>query len=64
MADRGFFGFEMWKEAAATGADLLWRVKKKHPPALRKTPAGRIYLSRIYPSQQDQRRGAMESWCA
>src|SRR5450432_4846883 len=28
MADRGFFGFEMWKQAAATGADLLWRVGK------------------------------------
>ena len=28
LADRSFFGFEMWKQAAATGADLLWRVKK------------------------------------
>jgi hypothetical protein len=28
LADRGFFGFEMWKQAAATGADLLWRVRK------------------------------------
>jgi hypothetical protein len=31
LADRGFFGFEMWKQAAATGADLLWRVRKNIP---------------------------------
>jgi hypothetical protein len=28
LADRSFFGFELWKQAGATGADLLWRVKK------------------------------------
>jgi hypothetical protein len=57
LADRGFFGFEMWKQAAATGADLLWRVRKNiHPPCERRLPDG-SYLSRIYPSQQDQRRG-------
>jgi hypothetical protein len=27
LADRGFFGYELWNEAVATGADLLWRVK-------------------------------------
>jgi len=27
IADRGLLGFELWTEAAATGADLLWRVK-------------------------------------
>ena len=31
FADRGFFGFALWKQAAATGADLLWRVKKNLP---------------------------------
>ena len=57
LADRGFFGFEMWKQAAATGADLLWRVRKNiHLPCERRLPDG-SYLSRIYPSQQDQRRG-------
>jgi hypothetical protein len=25
MADRGFYGFQLWRDAAATGADLLWR---------------------------------------
>ncbi len=57
LADRGFFGFEMGKQAAATGADLLWRVGKNiHPLCEKRLPEG-SYLSRIYPSQQDQRRG-------
>lgn len=57
LADRGFFGFEMWKQAAATGADLLWRVRKNiHLLCEKRLPDG-SYLSRIYPSQQDQRRG-------
>jgi Insertion element 4 transposase N-terminal/Transposase DDE domain len=56
MADRGFFGFEMWKQAAVTGADLLWRVRKNIVlPCEKRLPDG-SYLSRIYPSQQDQRR--------
>ncbi|MGW9026646.1 hypothetical protein ACWGQ5_21135 [Streptomyces sp. NPDC055722] len=27
LADRGFHGFDLWRAATATGADLLWRVK-------------------------------------
>ncbi len=27
LADRGFFSFALWAKAAATGADLLWRVR-------------------------------------
>src|SRR5437879_9188924 len=38
-------------------ADLLWRVRKNiHLPCEKRLPDG-SYLSRIYPSQQDQRRG-------
>jgi Insertion element 4 transposase N-terminal/Transposase DDE domain len=56
LADRGFFGFEMWTLAVATGADLLWRVRKNILlPCEKRLPDG-SYLSRIYPSQQDQRR--------
>jgi hypothetical protein len=29
LADRGFFSYAFWKQARATGAQLLWRVKKK-----------------------------------
>ncbi|MDX2565296.1 IS4 family transposase [Streptomyces sp. TX20-6-3] len=28
MADRGITGFGLWQAASATGADLLWRVRK------------------------------------
>jgi hypothetical protein len=57
LADRGFFGFGMWKQAAATGADLLWRARKNILlPGEKRLPDGSC-LSRIYPSQQDQRRG-------
>ena len=57
LGDRGFFGFEMWKQAAATGADLLWRVRRNILlPCEKRLPDG-SHLSRIYPSQQDQRRG-------
>lgn len=28
LADRQFFGFELWDLAQASGADLLWRIKK------------------------------------
>lgn len=27
LADRGFYGYELWKTAASTGAALLWRMK-------------------------------------
>jgi transposase IS4-like protein/DDE family transposase len=27
LADRGLFGYEMWKQARETGAELVWRVK-------------------------------------
>jgi hypothetical protein len=57
LADRGFFGFEMWKQAAATGADLLWRGRKNILlPCEKRLPDG-SYLSLIYSSQQEQRRG-------
>jgi Insertion element 4 transposase N-terminal/Transposase DDE domain len=57
LADRGFFGFEMWKQAAATGVDLLWRVRKNILlPCEKRLPDG-SYLSRIHPSETVQRRG-------
>lgn len=27
LADRGFFSYQLWRNATATGADLLWRVR-------------------------------------
>src|SRR5256884_4669953 len=56
LADRGFFGFEMWKQAAATGADLLWRGRKKNHLPRGKHPPDGSFLSWIYPSPPDQPR--------
>ncbi len=56
LADRHFFGFELWKQAKETGADLLWRVKKNlRLPCLKRFPDG-SYLSVIYPSLRDRRK--------
>jgi hypothetical protein len=55
LADRGFFGYALWKQAAATGADLLWRIKKNADlPCDRRLPDG-SYLSKIYASRKDRR---------
>lgn len=36
MADRGFYAYRLWKAAAATGADLLWRMPEgPHLPVVR-----------------------------
>jgi hypothetical protein len=47
LADRLFYGFEVWNQAVATGADLLWRVQKTIPlPRLQMLKDG-SYLSEI-----------------
>ena len=57
LADRNFYGFELWNQARGTGADLLWRVKKNlRLPCETKLPDG-SYLSRVYPSPKDLRHG-------
>jgi hypothetical protein len=55
LADRGFFGYALWKKAAATGADLLWRVKKNANLPCDRRLADGSYLSRIYASAKDRR---------
>lgn len=37
LADRGFTGFALWKQASATGADLVWRAKNNVTPRHIKT---------------------------
>jgi hypothetical protein len=55
LADRYYFGFEMWQKAQSTGADLLWRVKRNLVlPCYERLPDG-SYLSRIYASPHDRR---------
>ena len=57
LADRLFFGWNLWAQARGTGADLLWRVKKNlRLPCLERWPDG-SYRSVIYPSARDRRHG-------
>lgn len=47
MADRGFTSHELWQQAVATGADLLWRATNVFSlPVLRELPDG-SYLSHL-----------------
>jgi hypothetical protein len=60
MADRGLFCYPMWAAALASGADLLWRVKKDAVlPCLQRLPDG-SYLSTILPSRQLRKPGDKE----
>jgi hypothetical protein len=47
LADRGFYSWRLWQAAAATGADLLWRVQSSvHLPVITPLPDG-SWLSRL-----------------
>jgi hypothetical protein len=55
LADRLFFGWALWTAAQATGADLLWRIKRNaRLVAETRLPDG-SYLSTLYPSERDRR---------
>jgi hypothetical protein len=55
LADRNFYGYELWKCTHATGADLLWRVKKNLRLPREKELADGSYLSAIYRSDKQRR---------
>ena len=55
LADRNFFGYELWQQAQASGADLLWRVKRNLVLPCQRRLADGSYLSHIYPSPKDRR---------
>jgi hypothetical protein len=47
IADRGFYSYQLWTAAAATGAALLWRAKNDmHLPVLAELPDG-SWLTRL-----------------
>lgn len=50
LADRGFYSYEFWQQARATGAQLLWRVTNSHMklPVTEALPDG-SYLSGLVP---------------
>ena len=58
LADRQFFGHALWQEAAATGADLLWRVKRNVRLPREAVLGDGSYLTTIYPSAKDRRHRA------
>jgi hypothetical protein len=55
LAGRGFCGFGLWRQAAATGADLLWRVKNIAVLPVMDQLADGSYLSRIYAARDKNR---------
>jgi hypothetical protein len=61
LADRGFFGFQMWRRALATGAQLVWRAKKNLRLPCETRLADGSYLSHVYAGDKDrrQRRGGI-----
>lgn len=46
---------KLWSDAAATGADLLWRTKANHVLPAERVLGDGSFLSTIYPSQKDRR---------
>jgi hypothetical protein len=58
LADRQFFGYALWQEAAARGVDLLWRVKKNLRLPREAVLADGSSLTTIYHSDKDRRHKA------
>src|SRR5215208_1763345 len=55
LADRQFFGHALWQAAAATGADLLWRVRRNLRLPREAVLADGSYLTIVYPGEKDRR---------
>jgi len=58
LADRNFPGYDLWGQAAATGADLLWRVGSSFPLPVVTVLADGSYLSTLSPPKKAARAGA------
>ena len=56
MADRFFPRYKLWRTAAKTGADLLWRTRQKARLDVEKRLPDGSYLSCIYASTKDRRK--------
>ncbi len=55
LADRQFFGFALWRQACASDAALLWRIKKNLRLPCAKRLADGSYLSHLYACEHDRR---------
>jgi hypothetical protein len=49
VADRGFCGYPLWRKAAGTGADLLWRAKTNMAPRHIETLTDGSWLAELRP---------------
>lgn len=57
MADRFFPSYKLWRMAAKTGADLLWRTRQNARLDVEERLPDGSYLSRIYASTSERRNG-------
>ena len=55
LADRGFYGFRLWSQAAATGADLCWRAKSNVIPRRLETLEDGSWLAEVRPGGNEGR---------
>jgi hypothetical protein len=55
LADRFFPSYKLWRQAAQTGADLLWRTRQNARLDVDQRLPDGSYLSRIYASTSDRR---------
>ena len=55
LADRFFPSYKLWRRAAQTGAELLWRTRQNARLEVEKRLPDGSYLSRIYASTSDWR---------
>lgn len=55
LADRGFVGFEHWRQASQTGAQLLWRMPKNLILPVREALSDGSYLSCLYRNDRARR---------
>ncbi len=58
LADRNFAGYELWREAGATGADLLWRIGASFTLPPGEVFADGTYLSVLKPPRELRKAGA------
>ena len=61
MADRGFNGFEYWRQAKATGADLLWRCASTWQQPVQRVLDDGSFLSVIRPTGVGRARAAEQA---
>ncbi|MEX6431292.1 IS4 family transposase, partial [Ferrimicrobium acidiphilum] len=60
LADRNFPGYELWQQAAATGAELVWRIGKNFSLDVDEVLKDGSYLSRLKVPRQLHSQGSTD----